>query len=98
MKFWFQQLMLLVLVALACADSPSRLMAESQQASGYVYDDQNANGTRDANEPGLPQVRVSNGRTVVETDPTGRYQLPVDNDTIVFVIKPRGWMVPTDKN
>lgn len=98
MKPWFQQLMFLVLVALACADSPALLMAESQQARGYVYDDQNANGTRDANEPGLPQVRVSNGRTVVETDPTGRYQLPVDDDTIVFVIKPRGWMVPTDKN
>jgi hypothetical protein len=39
-------------------------------------------------------VRVSNGREVVRTDWRGRYQLPVDDDTILFVIKPRDFAPP----
>lgn len=39
---------------------------------------------------------VSNGRDVVATDPEGRYALAVDNGMVVFVIKPPGYMTPTD--
>jgi len=78
--------------------STSSVRADNQSASGYVFHDQNGNRTRDTTEPGLPDVRLSNGRTVVETDAQGRYELPVDEDTILFVIKPRGWMVPIDQN
>lgn len=68
-------------------------------ASGYVYHDQNEDGIRDQNEPGVPGVLVSNGTEVVKTGEEGKYELPVDNDTILFVIKPRGWMVRVnDKN
>lgn len=63
-------------------------------AHGVVFNDCNRNGRRDAGERGLAHVRVSNGRDIVCTDHAGRYALPVDDDTILFVIKPRGWMTP----
>jgi hypothetical protein len=72
------------------AAAPPRI----QQARGFVFDDQNTNGVRDEGEPGIPQVRVSNGAAIVLTDAEGRYQLPVDEDEIVFVIKPRNWSTP----
>ena len=54
-----------------------------------------ANGMR--GEQGLGCVRVSNGREIVCTDENGLYQLPVTNDTILFVIKPQGWRTPLSK-
>jgi hypothetical protein len=63
---------------------------------GIVYHDRNRNGAHDAGERGLSGIRVSNGREVVLTDRRGRYGLPVDNDTIIFLIKPAGWMTPID--
>ena len=66
----------------------------SGEARGRVFDDSNGNGTHDEGEPGIAGVRVSNGSEVVVTDAEGRYGLPVSDDTIVFVIKPRGWMTP----
>ncbi|MCS6777909.1 MAG: hypothetical protein NZ557_15395, partial [Chthonomonadaceae bacterium] len=68
---------------------------QSGYASGVVFHDRNRNGVRDTGEPGVPGVRVSNQRDVVVTDPEGRYRIPVGDDTILFVIKPRGWMTPT---
>ncbi len=65
-------------------------------ATGIVFNDRNRNGRRDMGEPGLPNIRVSNQRVVVRTDAGGRYRLPVDDDTILFVIKPRGWMTRLD--
>ena len=50
--------------------------------------------SRDADEAGIAEVPVSNGSEVTLTDADGRYSLPVDEDTIVFVVKPRGWMTP----
>lgn len=65
-------------------------------ARGTVFVDRDADGTRDAGEPGLAGVGVSNGRDVVETDAEGRYRIPVDRDDAVFVIKPRGYRFPVD--
>jgi hypothetical protein len=72
--------------------------APPQVAVGVVFDDGNRNGVRDAGEAGLPQVRVSNGQDIVRTDSEGRYRLPISDDTIIFVIKPRGWMTPVSEN
>lgn len=63
-------------------------------ASGVVFHDSNRNGVRDPGEDGLKDIRVSNGREIVPTNQNGGYRLPVDDDTILFVIKPRGWMTP----
>lgn len=66
----------------------------TQYASGRVYHDRNANQKRDPGEEGIPGVSVSNGREVVRTDDQGAYRLPVDDDTVLFVVKPKGWKTP----
>ncbi|GMV91526.1 MAG: hypothetical protein AMXMBFR82_13040 [Candidatus Hydrogenedentota bacterium] len=67
-------------------------------ATGVVYDDANRNAVRDAGETGIPGVCVSNGRDVVQTDAEGRWTLPVDDDTILFVVKPEDWMTPVNED
>jgi 3',5'-cyclic AMP phosphodiesterase CpdA len=63
---------------------------------GTVFDDRNANGVRDAGEPAIAQVPVSNGTEVVLTDAGGHYELPADGDATIFVVKPRGWRPPAN--
>lgn len=67
-------------------------------ARGVVFDDRDGDGVRDADEAGLPNVAVSNGRDVVVTDEEGRWRLPIEDDGIVFVIKPRGWRTAVDED
>lgn len=88
----------LVLWLLFVIADQARIAAVSaaEFASGSVFHDKNRNGVRDANEPGLEGVRVSNQREVVKTDSKGRWRLPVTEDTTFFVVKPRGWMTPTN--
>ncbi len=71
------------------------LLAET--ANGVVFNDQNANGVRDSNEPGLPNIKVSNGLEVVATDSQGNYHIEVNDDTILFLIKPRDWQTQIDE-
>jgi hypothetical protein len=71
------------------------LTADAQNvASGYVFLDANENGKKDRRENGIANVAVSNGRDVVLTDKSGKYELPVQNDNIIFVIKPSGYQSP----
>lgn len=72
--------------------------AHAAKARGVVYVDANGNGSRDAEENGLAGVGVSNGQDIVTTDAQGCFELPVDDDTIIFVIKPRDFMTPVDEN
>ena len=70
-------------------------LANAQQtARGYVFNDKDANGIRDEGEKGVKNVIVSNGRDIVKTDRTGAWSLPVDNDDVLFVVKPTGWKTP----
>jgi len=83
----------------AAAQSPRPEVAETGPAliaRGAVFQDYNTNGTRDAGEPGLRNVRVSNGLDVVLTGEDGRYEIPVSDETIIFITKPAGYAVPTD--
>lgn len=66
-------------------------------ATGIVFEDLNQNGKRDAGEPGLAEVAVSNQKEVVKTDAKGRWTLPHDDDTIFFVIKPQGYVPPVNE-
>ncbi|HEY1115400.1 MAG TPA: calcineurin-like phosphoesterase family protein [Chitinophagaceae bacterium] len=75
----------------------SSLQAQSV-ATGYVFEDANKNQKKERREKGLPNVAVSNGRDVVLTNSRGRYELPVDSDDIIFVIKPAHYQVALDEN
>lgn len=74
----------------------SVVSATAQTAAGFVYADKNGNGKKDRQEAGIPNVAVSNGIQVVRTDRDGKYQLPVGNDNILFVIKPSGYVLPVN--
>jgi 3',5'-cyclic AMP phosphodiesterase CpdA len=72
--------------------------APALPVSGVVFDDADRNGVRDDGEPGIPGVRVSNGRDVVTSDAEGRYALELRGSGAVFVIKPRDWDTPLDRH
>ncbi len=58
-------------------------------ARGRVFEDRNQNGRLDSGERGVAGVRVSNGHEIVRSDARGHYAISIDDDSIVFVIKPR---------
>jgi hypothetical protein len=72
--------------------------AEALTATGFVFNDINQDGVRQSNEDGIPSVCVSNGLDVVKTGPDGSYSLSVDDDAILFVVKPSGWKTYVDSN
>lgn len=72
--------------------------AKTDTARGIVFEDVNRNGVHDNGERGLPDVRVSNGGEIVTSGADGRYEIPVDDDEIIFVIKPRDWATPLSEN
>lgn len=80
---------LLVTVCLA-APAP----ADESLARGVVFHDQNQNRRLDDGESGIAGVRVSNGREFASTDKNGKYEITIDDETVLFVIKPRNWMSP----
>ncbi|MGP0061007.1 MAG: calcineurin-like phosphoesterase C-terminal domain-containing protein [Beijerinckiaceae bacterium] len=64
--------------------------------TGFVFEDTAGTGTRRADARGIPGVLVSNGREVAKTDAEGRYTLPLEDESIIFAIKPTGFAVPVD--
>ncbi|MEP6764066.1 MAG: metallophosphoesterase [Gemmatimonadaceae bacterium] len=60
---------------------------------GTVFNDANGNGVLDPNERPVSGVVVSNQLDVVTTDAAGRYQLPANEKTIVFVSVPTDWQM-----
>ncbi len=71
---------------------------QKTMAKGVVYHDVNGDGKFNSPDKPLPNIKVSNGRTIVRTGSDGTYYLPVDDDTILFVIKPRSWRPPLSKH
>ncbi len=63
--------------------------------TGVVYESR-MGGPRQTGEPGVEGVLVSNGLDVVKTDTQGRYSLPIEDEAVIFVIKPPGYTVPVD--
>lgn len=76
----------------------TELFSQQNSAKGVVFHDMNRNGKFDRSEKGIAGVAVSNGDTVVLTDQFGRYSVPVNDDTPVFVIKPADYQFPVDNN
>ena len=67
-------------------------------ARGHVFEDTNGNGIREAGEPGLPGVPVSNGCEVTITDDDGAYVAPLAPGQILFITKPSRYAVPVDEH
>lgn len=86
-----------LLLCLFLAALPTLLLA-NDTVSGYIFIDGNENGIRDRAEQGLAGVAVSNGEDVVLTNQLGRYELPIGDDAIIFVIKPSGYQVPLNQH
>ena len=87
-----------VLIAILVFYSIGNDVRANSTATGTVFFDANGNQVKDDNEKGVSGVRVSNGQDIVKTDANGQYSLEVSDDTILFVIKPRGFMTPVDEN
>jgi hypothetical protein len=64
---------------------------------GIVFHDISGSGSYDpVHDKPLEGIAVSNGREVTVTDRDGQYQLPLRDNSAIFVIKPRNWSVPVD--
>jgi C terminal of Calcineurin-like phosphoesterase/N terminal of Calcineurin-like phosphoesterase len=82
--------------ALATAAGPV-LAASAGLVSGVVYENRSGGMRRASTDPGIAGVLVSNGRDVVKTDADGRYTLPIDEESVIFVVKPTGYAPPVDE-
>ncbi len=68
--------------------------AEAQDIRGVVFSDRNGNGARDAREPGVANVAVSDQDTVVLSKADGSFALrPGKGNGMVFVSVPTGYRV-----
>lgn len=97
----------LVIILLACSSNfetsslfelPNTIEAGANEelAHGIVFHDENENNLKEESEKGISGVLVSNGVQIVQTDHDGKYSIPVSDDAILFVIKPRNWMTPVN--
>jgi hypothetical protein len=77
---------------------------EVTHINGQVFEDLNWDGKKQASEPGIPGVMVSDGLNVVVTNANGRYHLPLPSKEdekagiSIFITKPAGYHVPVDEN
>jgi hypothetical protein len=65
---------------------------------GFVFEDNNKNNKMERNEKGISNVAVTNGLDVVLTNKEGKYNLPINDDVIIAVIKPANYKVGVDEN
>ena len=95
MRRWIIGLVCLALVAIPAA----QVAAEPVAVRGLVFVDANANGRRDAGEPGMANAVVSDGLSVHRTGADGRYAFEADTDPalppgrapLIFVSVPSGF-------
>jgi C terminal of Calcineurin-like phosphoesterase len=98
---------LMAAAATLAAAVPARSLLADEQAAplatgaagarivtGAVFESRSGARVRQAGDPGIGGVLVSNGREVVRTGPDGRYSLPIEDGVAVLVIKPNDYAVP----
>ena len=103
----FVYLALAIITITACQqkdEAQSNLLPSAMEAGpgeelakGFVFHDKNENRIMDDGEDGIAGIAVSNGSDIVQTNEKGEYALPVSDDAIVFVIKPKDWMTPVNE-
>src|SRR5690606_6258492 len=83
----FSAAILFLLLAIA---NESALNAQTRSTvKGIVYYDKNENGIYDSGDKPLKDVAVSNSREVTLTNRKGEYELPLRDNSAIFVIKLR---------
>lgn len=87
-----------LLVACCICFAFTQNIIAQDSVKGYVFEDKNNDGIKDKKEEGIAQVAVTNGEQVVLTDKKGRYKLPIGEDNIISVIKPRDYQIPVNDN
>lgn len=75
-----------------------KLSYAQQNVSGYVFFDKNNNSQKDFDEQGIPNVSISNGIEVIQTDFNGKYNISLKENQILFVIKPANFDLPLDEH
>ena len=86
-------LLILGVIATRVYAQPAERVTTATRVSGVVFVDHNGNGTRDAGEPGLAGVAVSDQATVTVTDSAGRFSIDAAGYGVVFVTQPNGYVV-----
>jgi C terminal of Calcineurin-like phosphoesterase/N terminal of Calcineurin-like phosphoesterase len=74
---------------------PDSSALAARTVSGVVYESTTGEPRRPG-DAGVAGVLVSNGREVVRTEAQGRYTLPIDDEAVIFLIKPSGYSVPVN--
>ena len=83
--------------AVSTTGAPQQTSEGPSVATGVVFHDENQNEQYDSGEIPLEGIRVSNGKEIVATDSEGRYEIDIDDDTTLFVIKPRNFRTPLNE-
>ncbi|MBN2862766.1 MAG: calcineurin-like phosphoesterase family protein [Bacteroidales bacterium] len=90
---------ILILLMTGFRNDPFTVQQDVPTVKGIVFFDKTGDGSYDpSGDKPLKGIAVSNGREVVITNRSGIYELPLRDNSAIFVIKPRNWMVPVDDN
>jgi hypothetical protein len=84
-------------ISVATIPASQLLAADATTVSGFVYENRSGARRRQVSDPAISGVLVSNGRDVVKTDADGHYTLPIDDESVIFVIKPTGYASPVNE-
>ena len=67
-------------------------------AKGIIFEDRDHDGKFSPGDSAFVGAKVSNGVDIVKTDENGRYQIPVSEESIIFLIKPMGFRTALNKD
>lgn len=67
-------------------------------ATGRVFVDTDGDRKFGDNDQPFVGVKVSNGKEIVTTGQGGKYEIPVEDGSIIFVLKPTGFRTPLNEN
>ena len=82
----------------AVEETPAASADQGPMARGIVFSDLDKDGKFGPGDSAFVGVKVSNGIDIVKTDQNGRYELPLEEEGSVFVIKPSGFRTALDQN
>ncbi len=100
MKIYFVFILILCTMHLFGLDEKANIShQEINIVKGIVFHDKTMTGLFDpAQDTPLEGIAVSNGREIAISDQNGLYELPHRDNSAIFVIKPRNWIVPVDED